>query len=417
MANSEGTTSSMKPIISKHNEKGFTLVELLISIGVFSVIFTSLMLAFMQQQRQFTTTQEAVNVDQTGRTTLDFIASQLRNAGARQAKNYSVRFINGGSPNCTGVTTQPESVDSEPDCVQIYTWDKIRGFTVDASGNEDYPSTAAKIAIISNDPFRIQIPQKWSDASLIESGEPHLIGFLSRSVLCSPNGIVCVDNPEQCTECGAILRVDSDDVLSSNTVLEFDDEDAILEQNFQDSDFANLNSFLANFFIPRIASLASEMTIVQYRQFSVDRTTRSLLYTTDPTVAPSVIAGGENSPGIVDLQFVFNLQNPDGTTSKVGVPSGTNAFNDFTDPSLVESGSGPHVSRVKDTSTVQIYLVVRSRLKPQLMSGGPPPVKQLPGIGDRSQIFTSNTFFGEGYIYRIFTTTVYLRNLSREEVG
>lgn len=403
--------------MQNHQIKGFTLVELLIATAVFAIIFSALMLAFQQQQRQFTFTQEAVNVDQTGRAALDFIASDLRNAGARQAKSYAIRFINGGSPNCTGVTTQPETVNSEPDCIQIYTWDKTRGFTVDGSGNEDYPSAAGDISIITSDPFRITVPQLWSDADLIESGDAHLVGFWSRSVLCDPTGIDCSDSPEQCTECGAILRVDSDDVLSSGTVLEFDNEDAIMEQNFQSSNFTDINTFLANFFIPRIASLASEMTIVKYSQFSVNQADRSLLFTADPSIAPSMIAGGENSPGIVDLQFVFNLQNPDGTTSKVGVPTDTNAFNDFTDTSLVESGSGPDLSRVKDTTTVQIYLVVRSRLKPQLMSGRAAPVKNLPQIGDRLEVPTSNSALGDGYIYKIFTTTVYLRNLSREEVG
>jgi prepilin-type N-terminal cleavage/methylation domain-containing protein len=403
---------------NKLGDQGYTLIELLIASGIFAIIITAMMLAFQQQQRQFTFTQEAVNVDQTGRAALDFIAGEMRNAGARQAKSYSVKFINGGSPNCTGVTTQPETINSEPDCIQIYSWDKIRGFTVDGSGNEDYPSVAGDITIITSDPLRVAIPQKWSDADLIESGDTHLIGFWTRSALCDPTGIInCDENPEQCTQCGAILRVDADDVLSSGTVLEFDDEDAILEQNFQGSEFADLDSFLANFFIQRIATLPSEMTIVKYSQFSVNQSERSLLFTADPTVAPSIIAGGENSPGIVDLQFVFNLQNPDGTTSKVGVSTDTNAFNDFTDPSLVESGSGPHISRIKDASTVQIYLVVRSRLKPQLMSGRAAPAKNLPVIGDRMQISTSDSSLGEGYIYKIFTTTVYLRNLSREELG
>jgi hypothetical protein len=51
------------------------------------------------------------------------------------------------------------------------------------------------------------------------------------------------------------------------------------------------------------------------------------------------------------------------------------------------------------------------------MSGNAPPPKNLPQIGDRSLISTSEDSLGEGYIYKIFTTTVYLRNLSREEVG
>ena len=114
--------------INLSNNKGFTIVELLVSIAIFSIIFSALMFAFIQQQRQFMLTQEAVNVDQLGRNALDLIATEIRNAGARQAKTYSIRFINGGSPDCDGVTDLDGDKLSPPDCIEIYTWDKTRGF-------------------------------------------------------------------------------------------------------------------------------------------------------------------------------------------------------------------------------------------------------------------------------------------------
>ena len=124
------------------------------------------------------------------------------------------------------------------------------------------------------------------------------------------------------------------------------------------------------------------------------------------------------------MQFVFNLQDTDGGTTKVGVPNVSSTpqieFADFTDPTLADSsaqGSGLDISRIKDTKTVQIYLVVRSRLKPKLMSGGFAPSKDLPVIGDRLLIRTDDPTLGEGFIYKVFTTTVYLRNLSREDIG
>jgi len=270
------------------------------------------------------------------------------------------------------------------------------------------------------------MPQKWQDASLIQSDETNLIGFWSRLVLCDPTGLItCSDGPEQCAECGAILKVDN--IINTNT-LEFNDIDSVIEQNFKAkvSDYTDLDDFISNFFIPRISSLSSEMTIVRYRRFSVDTVNLELLMATDPStpVSSFPIAGGANSPGIVDMQFVFNLQDTDGSTTKIGVPndlsSPPKAFTDFTDPTLADSsaqGSGLNISRIKDTKTVQIYLVVRSRLKPKLMSGSFAPSKDLPEIGDRLLIPTDDSSLGAGYIYKVFTTTVYLRNLSREDIG
>ncbi len=409
------------------NNKGFTIVELLVSIVIFSIIFSALMLAFSQQQRQFTFTQEAVNVDQLGRNALDLIATEIRNAGARQAKNNSIRFINGGSPDCNGVTDQDGSILSSPDCIEIYTWDKTRGFSLNADDSEDFPSVAADITVVTTgSPLRITIPQRWFDKTLIQSDETNLIGFWSRMVLCDPTGLItCSDNPVLCTECGAILKVDN--IINTNT-LEFNDINSIIAQNFKAKveDFADLDDFISNFFIPRISSLSSEMTIVKYRRFSVDTANLELLMATDPStpVSSFAIAGGANSPGIVDMQFVFNLQDTDGSTTKIGVPndlsSPPKAFTDFTDPTLADSsaqGSGLNISRIKDTKTVQIYLVVRSRLKPKLMSGSFPPPKNLPEIGDRLLIRTDDPTLGEGFIYKVFTTTVYMRNLSREDIG
>lgn len=409
------------------NNIGFTIIELLISIAIFSVIFTSLMLAFTQQQRQFILTQEAVNVDQTGRNALDLIATEIRNAGARQAKNNSIKFINGGSPDCGGVTDQDGTKLSPPDCIEMYTWDKTRGFSLDPTTKEElYPSIPGDITTISSNPLQILIPNEWKDNSLIQSDETNLIGFWSRVVLCDPTGLInCSDNPEQCTECGAILKVD--DIINTTT-MEFNDIDSVIVQNFKPkvSDFSDLNDFIGNFFISKISAIASEMTIVKYRRFSVDTVNNELEMATDPStpVSSFPIAGGPNSPAIIDMQFVFNLLGTDGSTTKVGVPNVVATpqieFADFTDTTLADSsaqGSGPDISRIKDTKTVQIYLVVRSRLKPKLISGSFAPSKDLFEIGDRTFIETSDASLGEGFIYKVFTTTVYLRNLSREEIG
>ena len=72
------------------NKNGFTMIELLVSTAILSLIIAGLTIALSQQQRQFNVTKETVDIDQTGRTLLDFIASEVRNAGSRQGKNFAL---------------------------------------------------------------------------------------------------------------------------------------------------------------------------------------------------------------------------------------------------------------------------------------------------------------------------------------
>ncbi len=137
----------------------------------------------------------------------------------------------------------------------------------------------------------------------------------------------------------------------------------------------------------------------------------------------TAIAGGDDNSGIVDMQFVFNLFNPDttfaalGETVKVGVPlDETNNeyphFGDFT-----SGGGGDLTGREKNIRSIGIYIVIRSRLKPQLMSGNRLPVQTLSQVGDVTQRDTDHTSLGEGFLYKVFTTTVYARNFGREDFG
>src|SRR3989304_6985621 len=422
------------------NNKGFTLIELLIVVAIFSLILTGLTIAFIQQQRLSNFTQEAIDVDQTGRTALDYIASIVRNAAARQGKTFSMSFENGGSTadptRCEDNTGDDAgSVDNTPDCLTIFTWDITKGEYVDPVTNErKFPSIAASVTVASaGPPLVLQLPEKWfKDDSgnplaqpLIEAGD--LLGFRSRIILCTPDSTVnCVATPNLCTECAAILRVDSVDSATQQATI--DDVDKIIEQNFQDSDFTDMTDFINDFFIPIINTYSNEMTIDQSHTFTIDPNDMQLLLRQNENLPVSYqpIAGplNANNPdasGIVDLQFVFNLQRRDGGMTKVGVPldAANCRFPNFDELENV-IGLDPNTpcrSGEKDIRSVEIYLLVRSRVRPTLVQGQFTPEQTVPAIGDVLERDTDHASLGEGFMYRIFSTTIYIRNMAREEFG
>jgi len=407
------------------NNNGFTIIELLVSVAILSIVFTGITIILMQQQRQFNLTSQGVDVNQTGRAALDFIATTIRNTGARQGKNIAFAFVNGGSefsPLCSDTTTKTGQV-SPPDCLTLFTWDISEGFE-----DDEIKSTAIVVdATLVTSELSINVGS-WltplADSNLIESGD--LIGLWSRGSLCNKvNASTCLGNPEDCTECGAILKVDSLNTVTK--VATVSNTSSILAQNFQLSDFSDISDFYNNFFLPKISALSSEMTIVQAKTFAV-RSDKALVVQQNGAGSFQAIAGGEIDgdqigAGIVDLQFVFNLQDSDGGITRVGMPfddaQTVRQFADFTTVSsdMSLSYNGDMRGREKDTKTVEIYLVVRSRLKPQLMSGNRIPVQTLDAMGDVPERETNHSSLGEGFIYKIFNTVVYLRNLGREEFG
>ena len=407
------------------NNNGFTIIELLVSVAILSIVFTGITIILMQQQRQFNLTSQGVDVNQTGRAALDFIATTIRNTGARQGKNIAFAFVNGGSefsPLCSDTTTKTGQV-SPPDCLTLFTWDISEGFE-----DDEIKSTAIVVdATLVTSELSINVGS-WltplADSNLIESGD--LIGLWSRGSLCNKvNASTCLGNPEDCTECGAILKVDSLNTVTK--VATVSNTSSISAQNFQLSDFSDISDFYNNFFLPKISALSSEMTIVQAKTFAV-RSDKALVVQQNGAGSFQAIAGGEIDgdqigAGIVDLQFVFNLQDSDGGITRVGMPfddaQTVRQFADFTTVSsdMSLSYNGDMRGREKDTKTVEIYLVVRSRLKPQLMSGNRIPVQTLDAMGDVPERETNHSSLGEGFIYKIFNTVVYLRNLGREEFG
>jgi hypothetical protein len=289
--------------------------------------------------------------------------------------------------------------------------------------------------IIDSDgpPLVLNLPTEWfKDSSgndrnppLIQAGG--LIGARSRFNLCYPNPdpltpiVNCNSEPEKCTECSAILRVSRINAATSQAEID-DDPNNIVEQNFQEADFADVSSFVSNFFRPRLALQASEVTIAEAKTFRVDPVNRELemSQTLDANGDPDQfqpIVGGADAPAIVDLQFVFNIQGADGVITKVGVPFDA-AHRQFANFDELAAQNDPSFGGLNDIRSVEVYLVVRSQTRPRKLSGG--FFKQnIPAVGDVLGKKLSDNLPDpvEGYIYRVFSTTVYVRNLAREEFG
>lgn len=402
------------------NNKGFTLVELAISVAIFAFMIAGMTIAFQQQQKQFNLTKEASDVDQTSRSMLDFLATEIRNSASRQGKTFSLEFFNGGSDENCADDTDKTGKDSPPDCITLFTWDITRG-----QNGDELPSIPGLVKVNQATPeLKLLLPTEWFKVDKLigetEVGSTALLGFRSRGSRCNPDtNVNCGLTPEKCTECSVILESTIDGVTKTATIA---DTTKIKAHNFPVSSFSGMTAFtngvlvggLPYGFLPIFSDQPAEVTIIDTKTFRVNSTTRELELSLNggPFTA---LAGGANAAGIVDMQLVFNLQDENGETTKVGVPldANNNKYPDFS-ASVLEG-------REQDIRSVEINLVVRSRIKPQKQSGG--LYKDvIPALGDATQRTTSSPSSTtnepeEGYIYKTLSTTVYLRNQAREEYG
>ena len=400
------------------------MIELMISVSILALIITGMTIALNQQQKQFRMTKEAVDVDQTARSALDFLASEIRNAGARQGKTFAIRFFNGGSGAdnpCTENTADAGSADSPPDCITVYTWDITRG-----QNGGNLPSVPGLIQVMQNEPLVLLLPNEWfPDGGSVLIGETEedpevLLGFRSRTALCSPDDTVnCNLQPERCTECSVIMRAQVDGASKTATI---DSVGDIKVHNLPVETFGGVSDFVngvavngINYgFLQTFASMPSEVTLVGEKTLSVDLDSKALLLEQNGGVARP-IAGGPDAPGIADFQIVFNLQDANGGITKVGLPRSelNGTFPDFEDSTLI--------GREQDIRSIEIYLVVKSKAKPRTMPGG--QVEQtIPAIGDvlERTVESPSGVTNEpeqGFTYRLLSTTIYMRNHSREEFG
>ncbi len=168
------------------------------------------------------------------------------------------------------------------------------------------------------------------------------------------------------------------------------------------------------------------MSIVQSKAFRVDPVNRELQMSLNSGQFVPIAGGQEEtvegleSPGIADLQFVFNLQNPDGTIIKVGHCDGTtcndagkNIFSDFNQNQVD--------GREHDIRHIEIFLVIKSKIKPHKLTGGfyDEVIPEIADVLERDSGSNQSAFKEpeEGFIYRIHSASVYPRNMSREDFG
>lgn len=90
LINTTGLNSQTKKI---DNDSGFTLVELMIAIGVFAIISIALMVVFDSFQRGYTTQQVTLDVVQKARSAISFMAYDIKQAGLdpRETDDFRVR--------------------------------------------------------------------------------------------------------------------------------------------------------------------------------------------------------------------------------------------------------------------------------------------------------------------------------------
>jgi hypothetical protein len=196
--------------------------------------------------------------------------------------------------------------------------------------------------------------------------------------------------------------------------------------------------------IQSITIQPSEISVVKTKTFRLNPAKRELQLSEDgqpfETIAGGEIGtpGGLESPGIVDMQFVFHLQDPDGRTSRVGIcEDGTcndtdeRIFDDFSEDIVIvddyyeASGGGSDdltccTNRQHDIRAVEIYLVMKSKGKPRKLNGSliTSDIRPIADVAERDIDTPSNLSEPEdGFIYKVFSTTVYMRNLSTEDYG
>jgi len=111
--------------VTQMNSRGFTLIEIMVSLALTGIISTVIFGTAVVQQRSFETQLTFTEAHQNARAAIDVIRSQLRNAGWGFAAGANLvgRVSVGACPNASDILTDVFSCDggnANSDLIRIY---------------------------------------------------------------------------------------------------------------------------------------------------------------------------------------------------------------------------------------------------------------------------------------------------------
>ncbi len=83
----------VKPFSLSMREKGFTIIELLVAMGVGAIVMMAVMTAFISQHNSYLAQENVVEMQQNLKVAMDMISNDIRSAGYNPAKADGVGII------------------------------------------------------------------------------------------------------------------------------------------------------------------------------------------------------------------------------------------------------------------------------------------------------------------------------------
>lgn len=124
--------------------RGFTLIELMVSIAVASFVIAGIFLAFYAQVKAYAGEQRQMSAQSGGREALDYLAQVIRSAGYGVDPSRAILAYDGFDPDST---TQTSADLAFPDALVVHSRDPDfqRGVSSASSGEVTFTSNAGKL--------------------------------------------------------------------------------------------------------------------------------------------------------------------------------------------------------------------------------------------------------------------------------
>jgi len=166
-----------------NNNKGFSLLELLITVAITGILIIAITLLFSEQKKQSDYIIELSYIDSTGKSMLDFLASEIRNAGAATGPGGAIAFADGGGNGADSITIYRRDIDD---------------FLIGSIPPVLYPPSAMNLVhplLTINAPLLSSQQNNGDDIYLSLRSPQNLCGLAD-----------CNLNPNDCSECIAVYK-------------------------------------------------------------------------------------------------------------------------------------------------------------------------------------------------------------------